>query len=157
MADDVMVMYGGRAVEYGATRQILTHPEMPYTWGLLSSVPDVTADPEARLIPIKGNPPSLLRAADRLSVPPALPARRQGAGRPVQDDTARADGRLSMPRAGTSSAVTCPTRPRSTSRRSCPRSRPTWWRWSINDDFPEETGTGLVEDSPSDDALPKER
>ena len=60
MADEVMVMYGGRAVEYGTTRQILTHPEMPYTWGLLSSVPDVTADPEARLIPIRGNPPSLL-------------------------------------------------------------------------------------------------
>ena len=61
MADEVMVMYAGRAVEFGTTRQILTHPEMPYTWGLLSSIPDVTADPNARLIPIKGNPPSLLR------------------------------------------------------------------------------------------------
>jgi peptide/nickel transport system ATP-binding protein len=60
MADDVLVMYAGRAVEYGPTREILVHPEMPYTWGLLSSVPDVTADPEARLIPIPGNPPSLL-------------------------------------------------------------------------------------------------
>ena len=50
MADEVMVMYGGRAVEFGTTRQILTHPEMPYTWGLLSSVPDVTADPDARQI-----------------------------------------------------------------------------------------------------------
>ena len=60
MADDVLVMYGGRAVEYGTTKQILTTPEMPYTWGLLSSVPDVTADTNARLIPIPGNPPSLL-------------------------------------------------------------------------------------------------
>ncbi len=60
MADDVMVMYGGRGVEYGKTRDILTHPEMPYTWGLLSTVPDVSADPNAQLIPIKGNPPSLL-------------------------------------------------------------------------------------------------
>jgi peptide/nickel transport system ATP-binding protein len=33
---------------------------MPYTWGLLSSVPVVSSDPEARLIPIPGNPPSLL-------------------------------------------------------------------------------------------------
>ena len=33
---------------------------MPYTWGLLSSVPDVAGDTEARLIPIPGNPPSLL-------------------------------------------------------------------------------------------------
>ncbi|NYD42090.1 oligopeptide/dipeptide ABC transporter ATP-binding protein [Nocardioides panaciterrulae] len=60
MADDVLVMYAGRAVEYGPGREILTHPEMPYTWGLLSSVPDVTADTDARLIPIPGNPPSLL-------------------------------------------------------------------------------------------------
>ena len=60
MADDVLVMYAGREVEYGMCKEILTHPEMPYTWGLLSSVPDVTADTNARLIPIPGNPPSLL-------------------------------------------------------------------------------------------------
>ncbi|WP_415097456.1 ABC transporter ATP-binding protein [Nocardioides sp.] len=60
MADHVLVMYGGRAVEYGAVKDILTHPEMPYTWGLLSSVPDVSSDTDARLIPIPGNPPSLL-------------------------------------------------------------------------------------------------
>jgi peptide/nickel transport system ATP-binding protein len=60
MADDVLVMYAGRAVEHGPTRDILTHPEMPYTWGLLSSVPDVTASTDARLLPIPGNPPSLL-------------------------------------------------------------------------------------------------
>jgi peptide/nickel transport system ATP-binding protein len=60
LADQTMVMYAGRAVEYGATREILTHPEMPYTWGLLGSVADVTADANARLIPIPGTPPSLL-------------------------------------------------------------------------------------------------
>ena len=60
MADDVLVMYAGRAVEYGATKEILVRPEMPYTWGLLSSVPDVTASTDAKLIPIPGNPPSLL-------------------------------------------------------------------------------------------------
>jgi len=60
MADDVLVMYGGRGVEYGPTKEILTHPEMPYTWGLLGSVPDVAADTSAQLIPIPGNPPSLL-------------------------------------------------------------------------------------------------
>ena len=60
MADDVLVMYAGRAVEYGPTKEILTHPEMPYTWGLLSSVPDVVGDTDARLIPIPGLPPSLL-------------------------------------------------------------------------------------------------
>jgi peptide/nickel transport system ATP-binding protein len=60
MADDVLVMYAGRAVEYGTCKEVLTHPEMPYTWGLLSSVPEVNADPNARMIPIPGNPPSLL-------------------------------------------------------------------------------------------------
>src|SRR3954464_1456930 len=60
MADEVLVMYAGRAVEVGPTRELLTHPEMPYTWGLLSSVPDVSASTDAQLIPIPGNPPSLL-------------------------------------------------------------------------------------------------
>jgi len=60
MADEVLVMYAGRAVEYGTAKELLTHPEMPYTWGLLSSIPDVSGDTEAKLIPIPGNPPSLL-------------------------------------------------------------------------------------------------
>ena len=60
MADDVLVMYAGKAVEYGPGKEILTHPEMPYTWGLLSSVPDVKGDTATQLIPIPGNPPSLL-------------------------------------------------------------------------------------------------
>jgi peptide/nickel transport system ATP-binding protein len=60
MADDVLVMYAGRAVEYGSCKEILSRPEMPYTWGLLSSVPDVTASTDSRLIPIPGTPPSLL-------------------------------------------------------------------------------------------------
>jgi len=54
MADDVLVMYAGRAVEYGTTKELLTHPEMPYTWGLLSSVPDVTASTERLVAGIPG-------------------------------------------------------------------------------------------------------
>jgi peptide/nickel transport system ATP-binding protein len=61
VADDVLVMYGGRAVEYGATKEILTNPEMPYTWGLLASIPDVVGDTSKPLIPIPGTPPSLLQ------------------------------------------------------------------------------------------------
>ncbi|WP_370247690.1 ABC transporter ATP-binding protein [Nocardioides sp.] len=60
MADDVLVMYGGRPVEYGPTREILVQPEMPYTWGLLSSIPELSADTTQRLVPIPGTPPSLL-------------------------------------------------------------------------------------------------
>jgi peptide/nickel transport system ATP-binding protein len=60
IADEVLVMYGGRCVELGATKEILVHPEMPYTWGLLSSVPDVAGDSSKPLVPIPGTPPSLL-------------------------------------------------------------------------------------------------
>jgi len=60
MADDVLVMYGGRAVEYGTCKQILSQPMMPYTWGLLESVPELDSDPTQRLLPIAGTPPSLL-------------------------------------------------------------------------------------------------
>jgi peptide/nickel transport system ATP-binding protein len=60
VADDVLVMYGGRQVEYGTAEQVLRGPQMPYTWGLLSSIPSVRGDAEADLVPIKGNPPSLI-------------------------------------------------------------------------------------------------
>jgi peptide/nickel transport system ATP-binding protein len=74
-ADDVLVMYAGRAVEVGTCKEILTHPEMPYTWGLLSSVPDVTGDTNARLIPIPGNPPSLLNPPTGCAFHPRCPHR----------------------------------------------------------------------------------
>jgi peptide/nickel transport system ATP-binding protein len=70
LADTTMVMYAGRAVEYGATREILTHPEMPYTWGLLGSIPEVAGDADARLVPIPGNPPSLLSPPEGCSFHP---------------------------------------------------------------------------------------
>ncbi len=60
VADDVLVMYAGRAVEKGPCKEILSHPEMPYTWGLLASIPEVTGDVDKPLIPIPGTPPSLL-------------------------------------------------------------------------------------------------
>ena len=60
VADEVLVMYAGRAVEHGSVEQVLRRPQHPYTWGLLSSVPSLHGDPEAELVPIKGNPPSLI-------------------------------------------------------------------------------------------------
>ncbi|MEH0932742.1 ABC transporter ATP-binding protein [Micromonospora sp. CPCC 205558] len=59
IADDVLVMYGGRGVEYGRAESILGQPLHPYTWGLLESIPAVSGEP-ARLHPIPGSPPSLL-------------------------------------------------------------------------------------------------
>ncbi len=60
IADDVLVMYAGRAVEYGTSRELLTKPAMPYTWGLIQSIPDVSGPLDRPLRPIPGNPPSLL-------------------------------------------------------------------------------------------------
>jgi peptide/nickel transport system ATP-binding protein len=60
VADDVLVMYAGRVVEHGSAAHVLRAPQHPYTWGLLSSVPSLHGDAEADLLPIRGNPPSLI-------------------------------------------------------------------------------------------------
>jgi peptide/nickel transport system ATP-binding protein len=59
IADDILVMYAGRCVEYGTVNAILGSPNHPYSWGLLGSIPPISGEP-ARLHPIKGTPPSLL-------------------------------------------------------------------------------------------------
>jgi peptide/nickel transport system ATP-binding protein len=60
LADDVLVMYGGRCVEYGQATTIFEEPEHPYTWGLLSSMPRLDQPNVGRLLPIPGLPPSLI-------------------------------------------------------------------------------------------------
>jgi oligopeptide transport system ATP-binding protein len=59
-AHRVAVMYGGKIVETGTLREIFYNPQMPYTWGLLSSIPLPTADRGQELIPIPGSPPDML-------------------------------------------------------------------------------------------------
>jgi peptide/nickel transport system ATP-binding protein len=59
LADDILVMYAGRAVEHGNADQLFNRPAHPYTWGLLGSVP-LFDRPRKRLLPIKGSPPSLI-------------------------------------------------------------------------------------------------
>jgi oligopeptide transport system ATP-binding protein len=56
-ADRVVVMYAGKIVETGTVREIFYNPKMPYTWGLLASIPLPTADRSQDLIPIPGTPP----------------------------------------------------------------------------------------------------
>ena len=60
LSDDIMVMYAGRASEYGTAEQIFNEPEHPYTWGLLGSMPRIDRARSARLLPIPGSPPSLI-------------------------------------------------------------------------------------------------
>ena len=61
MADEVVVMYGGRVVEHGDVQTIYHRPEMPYTLGLLASMPRLDKLRADRLDPIPGLPPSLIR------------------------------------------------------------------------------------------------
>jgi peptide/nickel transport system ATP-binding protein len=61
VADEVAVMYGGRIVERAPTETLYGRPEMPYTLGLLASIPRMDKEPSERLDPIPGNPPSPIK------------------------------------------------------------------------------------------------
>ena len=60
-ADDIMVMYAGRAVEMATTRDIFRTPRMPYTEALLRSLPRLSDAAHTRLMAIPGRPPDLAR------------------------------------------------------------------------------------------------
>ncbi|MFE5396496.1 ABC transporter ATP-binding protein [Streptomyces sp. NPDC056568] len=60
IADDVLVMYGGRCVERGTKEEVLRDPQHPYTLGLMSSMPSLDGPVDVPLEPIPGSPPSLL-------------------------------------------------------------------------------------------------
>jgi peptide/nickel transport system ATP-binding protein len=60
LADDILVMYAGKAVEQGSSEDVFGRPEHPYTWGLLASVPRMDRERTERLVPIAGSPPSLI-------------------------------------------------------------------------------------------------
>ncbi|HEY9523600.1 MAG TPA: ABC transporter ATP-binding protein, partial [Thermopolyspora sp.] len=67
LADRVMVMYAGRAVEVGSVDDTYYRPRMPYTMGLLDSVPRLDEGGSRPLVPIEGGPPSLA------ALPPGCP------------------------------------------------------------------------------------
>jgi glutathione transport system ATP-binding protein len=66
-ADRALVMYAGRPVEVASVRELYRDRRMPYTAGLLGSVPRLDAPQGARLVPIAGAPPSLA------ALPPGCP------------------------------------------------------------------------------------
>lgn len=66
VAERVMVMYAGKAVELGSRDEVFNNPLHPYAWGLLESIPHVDQK-GTRLVPIEGLPPSLI------FVPPGCP------------------------------------------------------------------------------------
>jgi peptide/nickel transport system ATP-binding protein len=64
IADRVLVMYAGRAAEQGPKSAVFRRPRHPYTWGLLSSVPNTRGGRVRRLPTIPGSPPSPLAIAE---------------------------------------------------------------------------------------------
>ena len=67
MADRVLVMYAGRAVEVAPAEELFERPRMPYTMGLLGSLPRLDAPRHQPLTPVEGRPPSLV------DLPPGCP------------------------------------------------------------------------------------
>jgi peptide/nickel transport system ATP-binding protein len=67
LADEVAVMYAGRVMEKAPREVLFTIPELPYTWGLMRSIPRLDAPRPGRLDSISGMPPSLIH------LPPGCP------------------------------------------------------------------------------------
>lgn len=63
VADYVEVMYAGKVIERGTTDEIFYDPRHPYTWGLLSAMPDLNSS-EDKLYTIPGSPPNLLHCVE---------------------------------------------------------------------------------------------
>jgi peptide/nickel transport system ATP-binding protein len=73
LADDVLVMYGGRVIEKGPANDVFRSPQHPYTWGLLGSMPRLDRDVRERLNPVKGSPPSLINLPSGCAFHPRCP------------------------------------------------------------------------------------
>jgi peptide/nickel transport system ATP-binding protein len=73
VADDLLVMYAGRAVERGSAEKVFTEPQHPYAWGLLGSMPRLDRERTDRLNPVKGSPPSLINVPSGCAFHPRCP------------------------------------------------------------------------------------
>jgi peptide/nickel transport system ATP-binding protein/oligopeptide transport system ATP-binding protein len=73
IADEIVVMYAGRVVERAPTRELFYDPQMPYTWGLLGSIPRLDRPKSERLHSIEGAPPSLIQLPQGCKFRPRCP------------------------------------------------------------------------------------
>jgi peptide/nickel transport system ATP-binding protein len=73
VADEIIVMYAGNVVERAATRDLFYDPQMPYTWGLLGSIPRLDRPRPDRLHSITGSPPSLINPPQGCAFRPRCP------------------------------------------------------------------------------------
>ena len=73
VADEIIVMYAGRVVERGTKRAVFYDPQMPYTWGLLGSIPRLDRPKAKKLHSIEGMPPSLINLPKGCKFRPRCP------------------------------------------------------------------------------------
>lgn len=73
MADKVLVMYAGKPVEFGTADEVFYEPLHPYTWGLLDSLPRHDVSEKGELVPIVGQPPSLIDVPSGCAFHPRCP------------------------------------------------------------------------------------
>src|ERR1051325_6976739 len=73
IADEIVVMSAGRVVDRAGKRDLFYDPQMPYTWGLLGSIPRLDRPRPERLHSIAGTPPSLIRAPTGCKFRPRCP------------------------------------------------------------------------------------
>jgi oligopeptide/dipeptide ABC transporter ATP-binding protein len=97
-AERIAVMYAGKLVETGTTEEVFYRPRMPYTLGLLGSLPRLDQQERQRLTPIKGSPPSLL------NLPPGCPFTPRC---PLAEDICDAEEPDLLPAEGTGHAAAC--------------------------------------------------
>lgn len=71
VADRIAVMYAGDIVEVGTCNEVFYNPQHPYTWALLSSLPQLGVKGEA-LYSIKGTPPNLFQKFAAMRSPRAI-------------------------------------------------------------------------------------
>ncbi|HWD85452.1 MAG TPA: ABC transporter ATP-binding protein [Solirubrobacteraceae bacterium] len=99
MADDIAVMYAGRIVERAPGRELFAHPQHPYTWGLLKSIPRLDNPRGEDLTPIPGRPPSLINRPSGCHFHPRCPY--------VRDEHRRVDPRMQSVGGDTPHEVAC--------------------------------------------------
>ncbi|MFD4903788.1 ABC transporter ATP-binding protein [Kitasatospora purpeofusca] len=85
LADDILVMYGGKCVERGPAEALFDSPEHPYTWGLLGSMPRLDRELQERLVPVKGTPPSLINVPSGCAFHPRCPYAALTGGRSTEE------------------------------------------------------------------------
>jgi peptide/nickel transport system ATP-binding protein len=73
IAHEILVMYAGRVVESGPKRELFYDPQMPYTWGLLGSIPRLDRPKQEKLHSITGSPPSLINVPRGCKFRPRCP------------------------------------------------------------------------------------